>query len=158
MSTQLQNQLAKVRKALDGYPIFQRVEDKIQVPKEYIAAGVVPVVLLGLFLGGGMRLISNLAGFVYPAYMSVGVIERSSSNKNASTQWLTYWVIYALFTVLEVFRNFLPHFWYSMKLGILVWAMLPQTQGAAFIYSNFLKDFISSTETRGPVKEAKKDT
>ncbi len=35
-----------------------------------------------------------------------------------------------------------------MKLGILVWAMLPQTQGASFIYNNFLKDFISSAEAK----------
>ncbi len=62
---------------------------------------------------------------------------------------LTYWVVYALFTVLEVCRNLLPSFWYSMKLGILVWAMLPQTQGAEFIYSNFLKDFISGAEKIG---------
>ncbi len=47
----------QVRKVLDSYPLFQTVEDKTQVPKEYIVAGVVPVVLLGLFLGGGMRLI-----------------------------------------------------------------------------------------------------
>ncbi len=61
---------------------------------------------------------------------------------------LTYWVVYALFTLLEVFKNLLPQFWYSMKLGILVWAMLPQTQGAAFIYANFLKNFISSIEEK----------
>ncbi len=56
--------ILQVRKALDGYPILQQVEDKIQVPKEYIAAGVVPVVLLGLFLGGGMRLI-RYVGFCF---------------------------------------------------------------------------------------------
>ncbi len=110
----------QVRKSLDSYPIFQTVEDKTQVPKEYIVAGLVPVILLGLFIGGGMRLIryvgflfvllmysglacvegelmpvyawhallfSNLVGFLYPAYMSVAAIERTSNNKEASMQW-----------------------------------------------------------------------
>ncbi len=50
---------------LDNYPIFQRVEDKTQVPKEYVAVGVVPVVLLGLFLGGGVRLIRYVFFFFF---------------------------------------------------------------------------------------------
>lgn len=71
--------------------------------------------------------------------------------KGDDTQWLVYWIIYALFAIMEVFVDFLLYwipFYYAFKLAFLLWAMLPQTKGAKFLYDSFLKDFLKKNESR----------
>jgi receptor expression-enhancing protein 5/6 len=48
-----------------------------------------------LFALGGAKLVSDLVGFVYPAYASFKAID--SADPNDDTQWLTYWVVFAVF-------------------------------------------------------------
>ena len=52
-------------------------------------------------------------GFVYPAYCSVRALE--SRSKDDDTKWLTYWVVFALFSVIEFFSDILvgwvPFYW-----------------------------------------------
>jgi len=88
-------------------------------------------------------------GFIYPAYCSFLAIESSSSDDD--TQWLIYWVVYAIFTVMENFVDIILYwvpFYFSFKLAFLVWMMLPSTQGAAFIYNSFLKDALRTAEEK----------
>jgi hypothetical protein len=52
------------------------------------------------------------------------------SDPNDDTQWLTYWVVFAAFTLLEYFSRTLLYyfpFYYPAKLVFLVWCFLPQT-------------------------------
>merc|ERR1719389_427242 len=75
--------------------------------------------------------------------MSLEAIE--NKNRGDDTQWLIYWVVYAFFSITEVFIDFLVYwipFYYAFKLAFLLWAMLPQTKGAKFLYDSFLKDFL----------------
>ena len=56
-------------------------------------------VFLVLFIGlGGL---TALAGFAYPAFKSFQAIETKS--KGDDTQWLVYWVIFSLFSIVETF-------------------------------------------------------
>lgn len=41
----------------------------------------------------------------YPAFVSLKALE--TSTKDDDTKWLTYWVLYAIFSVLEFFTGFL---------------------------------------------------
>lgn len=98
-------------------------------------------------------------GFVYPAFKSFEAIENKI--RGDDTQWLIYWVVYAFFSIIEVFVDFLLYwipFYYAFKLAFLLWAMLPQTKGAKFLYDSFLKDFLKSNESRidAALKEAKR--
>ena len=43
--------------------------------------------------------------FAYPAYCSIQALE--SKQKGDDTQWLTYWVVFAAFSVLEYFADFI---------------------------------------------------
>ena len=43
--------------------------------------------------------------FAYPAYCSIQALE--SSSKGDDTQWLTYWVVFAAFSVIEYFADFI---------------------------------------------------
>lgn len=79
----------------------------------FACAGLVAFTGLYLVFGFGAELICNSIGFVYPAYMSMKALE--SSNKEDDTKWLTYWVVYACFSIVEYFSDFIvgwfPLYW-----------------------------------------------
>ncbi|EED92461.1 hypothetical protein THAPSDRAFT_262530, partial [Thalassiosira pseudonana CCMP1335] len=88
-------------------------------------------------------------GFLYPAFQSFKAIENRANSD--VTQWLIYWVVYSFFSIIEVFVDYLLYwipFYYAFKMAFLLWAMLPQTRGAKFLYDNFLKDFLKTNESK----------
>jgi len=145
-------QLVQLRSKLDDIPALQNLEDQTNVPKEYIAISGAFGLLLIVIFGFTASTICSLIGFLYPAIKSLHAIESTGgvTNNPDVTQWLIYWVIYSFFTIIEVFVDFLlywiPHY-HAFKLAFLLWAMLPQTRGAKFLYDSFLKDFLKSKES-----------
>ncbi len=100
-----------------------------------------------LSIGAGS--LCSIVGFVYPAYKSLEAIE--TKGRGDDTQWLIYWVVYSFFSIIEVFTDFLLYwipFYFAFKLAFLLWAMLPQTRGAKFLYETFLKDFLKKNESK----------
>lgn len=125
------------------------LQKKTGVQKEFLAIGGGIVTALILVFGVGIASLSSLVGFVYPAIKSFQAIE--SKTKGDDTQWLVYWVIFAIFSIMEVFVDLVLYwipFYYAFKLAFLLWAMLPQTKGAKFLYDSFLKDFLKKNESR----------
>ena len=59
-------------------------------------------------------------------------------------QWLTYWVIYGFVETAEsIIAQFLwIPFYYEMKSVLLLWLVLPQTKGAAFVFQHFICPFM----------------
>merc|ERR1712179_425167 len=124
-------------------------EDKANVPKELIVVGVGALLTMVVIFGFGISSLSCLIGFVYPALKSFQAIEKKT--KGDDIQWLVYWVIFSFFTILETFVDILLYwipFYYAFKLAFLLWAMLPQTKGAKFLYDSFLKDFLKKNKSR----------
>lgn len=80
---------------------------------------------------------------LYPLYASVIAIE--SPSKVDDEQWLAYWILYSILTLLEMLfqpvLEWIP-IWYDIKLAFVVWLVLPQFRGAAFIYRKFVRDQI----------------
>ncbi|TMW64744.1 hypothetical protein Poli38472_011624 [Pythium oligandrum] len=141
--------LDKWSKDLDKIPVLQKAQDATGVEKLYLVAGGSAVLLLLLLIGFGAGLICNIVGFVYPAYESFKAVE--SDCKKDDVQWLTYWVVYACFSIIEVFADFLLYwipFYYAFKLGFLLWLFMPSTQGASFLYTHFLAPFLKNHEVR----------
>jgi receptor expression-enhancing protein 5/6 len=128
-------------------------KDQSNVPKEYISLLGAVVALLTIVFGLSAGTICGLVGFLYPAAKSLRAIERKSSSSGTTaevTQWLIYWVVYSFFSIIEVFVDYLLYwipFYYAFKMAFLLWAMMPQTRGAKFLYDSFLKDFLKSKES-----------
>lgn len=119
---------------------FKVLEENTGVQRIYIAYGLGSLVVLWLAFGWGAQLLANTVGFAYPAYCSIKAIE--SSVKADDTQWLTYWVVFAAFSVVEYFADFIagwvPFYWLS-KCLFMVWCMAPiEANGSAIIYSKVI--------------------
>jgi len=156
----VKEKLATLRVKLDQIPAFHQAEDALRVPKEYIVLGGGVHFLALLFFGIGAGSLCSIVGFVYPAYKSFEAIE--SKNRGDDTQWLIYWVVYAFFSLMEVFIDFLLYwipFYYAFKLAFLLWAMLPQTKGAKFLYDSFLREILKKNESKidAALADAKKN-
>jgi len=127
------------------------LQEKVQIPKEYLVLGGGSFFLFMIIFGIGAGSLCSLVGFIYPTIKTIDTIEGNSSKRRSNKQWLVYWILYAFFTVIESFIDFLLYiipFYYAFKLAFLLWAMLPQTKGAMVIYDAFLKDFVQKHESK----------
>ncbi|XP_047139649.1 receptor expression-enhancing protein 5 isoform X1 [Hydra vulgaris] len=123
-------------------------EKKTGIPRLFLFGGCVSLLSLYLVIGYASGFIVALLGFLYPAYASVKAVE--SVNKDDDTQWLTYWVVYAAFSIVEYFSDiFLSWFplYFLLKCIFLCWCMAPFSwNGAHFIYSRFIAPFVIQHE------------
>merc|ERR1712070_423653 len=90
-----------------------------------------------------------LVGFLYPTYQSYKALE--SNRTDAAAQWLTYWVTFSLFTVIELvggsLLSWIP-FYSFLKLGFLSWLLLPKFKGASKLYQSGVQPLIRKHEAK----------
>lgn len=124
--------------------VLAQIEDKTGVKRTYFCAGFIAVLALWLIFGYAAAFLSTFLGFVYPAYQSVKAIE--SARKDDDTQWLTYWVVFGFFSLVEFFTDmFLSWFpfYYLVKMIFLGWCMAPiEANGANMLYNRVIKPFV----------------
>jgi receptor expression-enhancing protein 5/6 len=129
--------------------LLATVEKKTGAPRLYVACGVTAFTMIWLVYGWGAQLLCNLIGFIYPAMTSIKAIE--SRNKEDDTKWLTYWVVFALFSLLEFFSDILlswfPIYWLA-KCAFLIWCYAPGSlNGSHMIYHKIIRPFFLKHES-----------
>eukprot|EP01025_Chloroclados_australasicus_P058993 TRINITY_DN7448_c0_g2_i1.p1 TRINITY_DN7448_c0_g2~~TRINITY_DN7448_c0_g2_i1.p1 ORF type:complete len:229 (+),score=26.67 TRINITY_DN7448_c0_g2_i1:108-794(+) len=76
-----------------------------------------------------------IMGVAYPAYRSVDALESRTTEDDR--QWLSYWILTAILTMFERFAApalaYIP-LYAELKLLLLSWLVLPQIEGASFVY------------------------
>ena len=119
------------------------VETKTGIKRLHLVLGAAALQSLYLVFGHFAGLVCNTIGFLYPAYTSVMAIE--SATKDDDTQWLTYWVVFALFSVGEFFVQQItavfPVYW-LVKALFCLWLYLPATKGATLLYNKAIRPFV----------------
>jgi receptor expression-enhancing protein 5/6 len=113
------------------------------VDKEYVACMLVAVPILFILITCDFSVIIDIVAFVYPFYASVKAIESDGSDDD--TQWLTYWLVFAAFKMVESIADFLVSFipfYYLLKVAFLVWCQESNWRGATVVYNKVLKPFV----------------
>jgi len=133
-----QQYIAQLDRELSRYPAVANLERQTGVPKTYAVIGLVTLYFFFIVFNLGGQLLTNFAGFVIPGYYSLEALFTTS--KQDDTQWLTYWVVFALFTVIESLISVVYWFpfYYTFKFVFLLWLSLPAFKGADLIFRSFL--------------------
>ncbi|KAL3046791.1 hypothetical protein OYC64_021091 [Pagothenia borchgrevinki] len=117
------------------------LEEKTGIRKKIIVVGAASLTGLYLMYGYGAALVCNMIGFVYPAYYSIKALE--SPSKEDDTKWLTYWVVYGVFSLGEFFSDIFLYwfpFYYAFKCLFLLWCMAPISwNGSQVIYNKVIR-------------------
>ena len=120
---------------------LEKIEDQLKIVEEAtgfnskLIMSVLGVCFFFVFIGYFDHYITTFVGIVYPAIWSIRAIE--STGTDDDKQWLTYWVVFAIFTFIDMFSGFVLKFipfYFFFKLIFLVWCFMPNTRGATFIY------------------------
>ena len=72
------------------------------------------------------RVISLGLGTLYPAYASYKAVR--TKNVKEYVKWMMYWIVFALFTSVETFSDFMFSFWfpfyYEIKIIFLILSLI----------------------------------
>ncbi|KAK6832961.1 protein yop-1 [Apiospora arundinis] len=135
----VQQYVSQLDRELSKYPTLNNLEKQTSVPKVYAVIGAGTLYFFFIIFNLGGQLLTNLAGFIIPGYYSMQALFTAS--KADDTQWLTYWVVFAFFTVLESLLSVVYWFpfYYTFKFIFLLWLALPMFGGANLIFRSFLQ-------------------
>ena len=124
---------------------FKKLETETGVPKALFFLPACILLCVVTTLVGGFKLVVDLAGFLYPAYMSFKSMDSGSKDDSGSKQWLTYWVVFSGFSIFESLFGFLVGFipfYFFIKFGFIVWMYYPATMGAKTVYEQGLRPIL----------------
>ncbi|XJO78075.1 hypothetical protein BDV3_002570 [Batrachochytrium dendrobatidis] len=131
---QFNKELAKV-------PCLVQFEKQTHIPKTYLVAGAGSVLFVLIFVNIWGNLLTDMLGFLYPAYASFKAIESKEVDDDVQ------WCVFGFFNVLEFFSDVLLYWlplYYTMKAIVILWLVLPQFKGAVILYNGFLRPFLVS--------------
>ncbi|KAL1841004.1 hypothetical protein VTJ49DRAFT_7558 [Mycothermus thermophilus] len=94
------------------------------------------------------NLLSSVASFLFPVFASYKALK--TSDPAQLTPWLMYWVILAFVVLFESWTSwilFWVPFYAYIRLLFLLYLVLPQTQGARFLYETYVHPRLEENET-----------
>ncbi|KAK0744338.1 TB2/DP1, HVA22 family-domain-containing protein [Apiosordaria backusii] len=94
------------------------------------------------------KLLSSIASFLFPLFASYKALK--TSDPAQLTPWLMYWVVLACALLVESwtewFLYWIPFYAY-LRFFFLLYLVLPQTQGARYIYEEYVHPKLEENET-----------
>ncbi|KAN0101139.1 TB2/DP1, HVA22 family domain containing protein [Tylopilus felleus] len=144
--TKVSYHLNQLDKELTKFPVLNTFEQHTQVPKTFLAIGIVLLLALFHFINPIAAPISDLIAWALPAYLSFKALERPAPQDDV--QWLTYWVIFGFINLQEsialgLILHYLP-WYYALKSILLLWLQLPNVRGAQIVYVTALKPVLAN--------------
>ncbi|CDJ50561.1 hypothetical protein, conserved [Eimeria brunetti] len=130
-------------KYFEDAPLAQHASKLTGLRPSVLAVCLAAFLIISLGTGFGGGLVCDVAGFLYPAWMSFRAIE--SPGREDDKLWLTYWVVYGAFSILEYFVDFILFwvpFYYLFKFCFLLYLGLPCFKGAESVYNCLVRPFL----------------
>lgn len=127
----------------DKVPQIKDLAQKAGVDSGVIlAAGglVASLITLAIF---GATILTLVITVLYPAAKSIQALETDSTDDDK--EWLTYWIIFGIFTLLDDFLGFVMNlipYYFWVRLAFFVFLFAPQTKGSILIYDKVVKPFL----------------
>ena len=97
---------------------------------------------------GWLILITALT-ILFPALKSIRAIETPDGADDKT--WLTYWMVFGCFVVLETFVGFLLEmlpYWDWLRLGFFLWLLVPYFNGAEILYTKVMRPLLSENKDK----------
>ncbi|KAK8115984.1 hypothetical protein PG984_012486 [Apiospora sp. TS-2023a] len=95
------------------------------------------------------KLLSSIASFLFPLFASYKALK--TSDPTQLTPWLMYWSVLSCALLAESWLEFIlwwiPFYSY-LRLFFLLYLVLPQTQGARYLYETYLHPYLEENETQ----------
>jgi len=124
--------------------ILKGMEDDTDKVKLIAALFLIISYILGY---GGLKLMVDVLGLLYPAYMTLQYNPEVAPQD--AVQWMTYWLVNSTLYMAEglfpIVFNHIPYY-YSAKMGIFLWMVHPDTEGAKVIYTQLVRPIIDKEE------------
>ena len=111
------------------------IKDKTGIPGEIVIIGlIISIIIVSFNIFDADALITNFVGTIYPLFWTMKSIETNSKDDK---HWLTYWICFAFFNLIETFSGFILRFipfYFFLKIIFLIWLFMPNSHGAILVY------------------------
>ncbi|KAI1200141.1 TB2/DP1, HVA22 family-domain-containing protein [Nemania serpens] len=90
---------------------------------------------------------ASIASFLFPLFASYKALK--TSDPAQLTPWLMYWSVLSCALLVESWTEFIlvwVPFYSWIRLGFLLWLVLPSTQGARVLYESYLHPYLEENE------------
>ncbi|KAJ8119056.1 hypothetical protein ONZ43_g3871 [Nemania bipapillata] len=90
---------------------------------------------------------ASIASFLFPLFASYKALK--TSDPAQLTPWLMYWSVLSCALLAESWTEFIlvwVPFYSWIRLGFLLWLVLPSTQGARVLYEGYLHPYLEENE------------
>eukprot|EP01083_Nonionella_stella_P304055 1054913_1 len=135
--------VVELEEKLQKVPQLKKVSEATSLKIIYILLGLLVVLLVLIYVFSGLKALSTLVGVVYPGWCSLKAIK--SKQKDDDTFWLSYWLIFGIFSVIESITDILLFwipFYFGLKILFYFYLFSPQLKGALTLYYALLEPLV----------------
>jgi len=122
----LNQKLRPLNPIADKVPQLTQLAKQAGVESGVLLGAIALVTLLVTFIMFGATILTLTITVLYPGFKSIQALETQSADDDK--EWLTYWIIFGLFSLIDDFfgfaLNFIPYF-YWIKLLFFIYLLAP---------------------------------